>query len=387
LSSSFRKDIGKKVSIGTSPSAPGPKGLNVLKRNGTVQPFDKNKLVNSINKAGATPQQATLVSDRVVARLPTKQTIQSSQLSSVVARSLSKVNPMAATQYTSFRDQKLGSPLSATGGGAPATPWTMLQSPSPLTSTIFTAPKSPTAYTGSTPGIAYTIPKAPTPTELRGFVVAQPQPVLEPAVVNSPTTPPTTPPEVPTENNPDARATKFCATPGDVVVSTAQYVNARAEIRYDGHVEVNIHIFNHMQMAGFHGGVIATFSDFRGEVLFVTPLLVYGVDPDSKLWPGTDDRRITRGFDSCPAVYQKTDRIDLWVGLCKRSQVDWSAIGNALGNVVGTAVQVFGVGDLIAAALEIAGSKIDQWYNSDHLKHFEQTNLIGYAIAAARLSR
>jgi hypothetical protein len=382
LSSSFRKDIGKKVSMGTSPSAPGPKGLNVLKRNGTVQPFDKNKLVNSISKAGATPQQATLVSDRVVARLPPKQTIQSSQLSSMVARSLSKVNPTAATQYTIFRDQKLGSPLSATGGGAPTTPWTTLQSPSPSTSTIYTAPTSPTAYTGSTPGITFTKPKAPTP--------AAP---TEPPVVNSPTTPPTTPseaitpPEVPTENSPDARAIKFCATPGDVVVSTAQYVNARAEIRYDGHVEVNIHIFNHMQMAGFHGGVIATFSDFRGEVLFVTPLLVYGVDPDSKLWPGTDDRRITRGFDSCPAVYQKTDRIDLWVGLCKRSQVDWSAIGNALGNVVGTAVPVFGVGDLIAAALEIAGSKIDQWYNSDHLKHFEQTNLIGYAIAAARFGR
>jgi signal recognition particle subunit SEC65 len=106
LSDPSKQGVGRRVSIGTYPSTTGPVGINVLKFNGTVQPFDRNKLVNSISKAGATPQQATLVSERVVARLAPKQTVPSNQLSSMVARSLSKVNPTASGQYTSFRDQK-----------------------------------------------------------------------------------------------------------------------------------------------------------------------------------------------------------------------------------------------------------------------------------------
>jgi len=82
--------------------------LNVLKRGGSVQPFEKNKLVASITKAGASRKQALLVSDRVVNRLGGfKQPVPTSQLSSMAARSLSRVNPAASGQYIAYRDQKL----------------------------------------------------------------------------------------------------------------------------------------------------------------------------------------------------------------------------------------------------------------------------------------
>jgi hypothetical protein len=87
--------------------------LNVLKRDGSVQPFDKNKLVNSISKAGATPQQASLVTNRILTRLGERQTVPSRQLSTMVARSLGQVNPSASGQYAGFRDQRLVSAQTA----------------------------------------------------------------------------------------------------------------------------------------------------------------------------------------------------------------------------------------------------------------------------------
>ena len=96
-------------------SKPSKPGLSVLKRDGSVQPFDKNKLLGSIHKAGATKEQATLVSDRVMDRLGGfKKTVPSSQLSTLVARSLGRVNHTASGQYVAFRDQKLSSPLART---------------------------------------------------------------------------------------------------------------------------------------------------------------------------------------------------------------------------------------------------------------------------------
>jgi hypothetical protein len=79
--------------------------VNVLKRDGTVQPFSQNKLVTSITRAGATQPQATLVVNRVVTSINTP-TIATTQLSSMVSSSLSKVNTTAASQYTAYSAQK-----------------------------------------------------------------------------------------------------------------------------------------------------------------------------------------------------------------------------------------------------------------------------------------
>jgi len=116
-----------------------PPALKILKRDGSTQPFDRNKIATSMRNAGATEQQTTLVTNRVANRLGGfKQPIPSSQLSSMTARSLSKVNPVASSQYTSFRDQKLRN-----------TPTTNKQDTQSLTKTSFisqSVPIKPTTY-------------------------------------------------------------------------------------------------------------------------------------------------------------------------------------------------------------------------------------------------
>jgi hypothetical protein len=122
------------------PASSVPVGLNVLKRDGSFQPFDRLKLVSSMIKAGASEQQATLVSNRVVNRLGGfKQPVPSGQLSSMVARSLGQVNPTVSNQYTSFRDQKLSRTLTA----APSPRVTAASSPIPAV--IRVGPASTTA--------------------------------------------------------------------------------------------------------------------------------------------------------------------------------------------------------------------------------------------------
>ena len=76
--------------------------LKVLKRDVSVQPFDKNKLITSIKKTGATNRQAELVVNQVLNLLGDRQTVCSSQLATLVAYSLSKVNPTALSKYTRF---------------------------------------------------------------------------------------------------------------------------------------------------------------------------------------------------------------------------------------------------------------------------------------------
>ena len=79
---------------------------NIVKRDGQTQTFDQNKLVRSITRAGATPQQANLVSTRVVNRIGTQSSISSKELSSMTARSLSRVNTTASRNYAKYRKQK-----------------------------------------------------------------------------------------------------------------------------------------------------------------------------------------------------------------------------------------------------------------------------------------
>jgi hypothetical protein len=81
--------------------------LNVVKRDGSTQQYAPAKLASSIEKAGATPAQAALVTNRVTSSLANQSSITSAQLSSMTARSLSRVNTAASQNYTAYRDQKL----------------------------------------------------------------------------------------------------------------------------------------------------------------------------------------------------------------------------------------------------------------------------------------
>jgi ATP cone domain len=81
--------------------------VNIVKRDGRVEPFNRDKMIESIRNSGATQPQANLVADRVTARLEPRTSVPSQEVSTMVARSLSHVNPTASRNYTDTRDQKL----------------------------------------------------------------------------------------------------------------------------------------------------------------------------------------------------------------------------------------------------------------------------------------
>ena len=88
----------------------GPMGrgpISIVKRDGRIEPFDRARMIESMRNAGATPQQASLVTDRVQGRMIPRSTVPSAEVSSMVARSLSHVNPTASQNYADIRDQKL----------------------------------------------------------------------------------------------------------------------------------------------------------------------------------------------------------------------------------------------------------------------------------------
>ena len=84
----------------------GPR-VTIVKRDGHVQPFDRDKMISSIRRAGATQREADLVTNRVSKRLVSRETVPSKEVSSMVARSLSHVNTTASRSYVDNRDRKL----------------------------------------------------------------------------------------------------------------------------------------------------------------------------------------------------------------------------------------------------------------------------------------
>lgn len=90
-----------------APMGRGPIVATIVKRDGHVEPFDPAKMIQSIQNAGATRPQASLVTNRVSARMMPGAPVPSNQVSTMVARSLSHVNPTASRNYADTRDRKL----------------------------------------------------------------------------------------------------------------------------------------------------------------------------------------------------------------------------------------------------------------------------------------
>jgi transcriptional regulator NrdR family protein len=104
-----RRSPPKRVRVQSKKSSPNRKqpSVKIIKRDGGVQPYSRVKMVSSIRKAGANQQEAELVANRVSKRLQKRESVPSKELSGMVARSLSNVNPKASKQYVNQRNQKL----------------------------------------------------------------------------------------------------------------------------------------------------------------------------------------------------------------------------------------------------------------------------------------
>jgi hypothetical protein len=90
-----------------NPPSRGKPRLKIVKRDGRVQLFNRSKMFKSIRNAGATQKEANLVTNRVSRRLVNRKAIPSKDLSSMIARSLSRVNSTASGNYINNRDRKL----------------------------------------------------------------------------------------------------------------------------------------------------------------------------------------------------------------------------------------------------------------------------------------
>lgn len=104
-----RRSPPKRVRVQSKKSSTSRKqqSVRIIKRDGRVQPYARVKMVKSIRNAGANQQEAELVANRVSKRLQKRESVPSKELSGMVARSLSRVNPQASKQYVNQRNQKL----------------------------------------------------------------------------------------------------------------------------------------------------------------------------------------------------------------------------------------------------------------------------------------
>jgi transcriptional regulator NrdR family protein len=77
--------------------------FNVIKRDGTVQPFSRPKLSNSIVRAGATRTQANQISRTVANQLSTQPKVTTQQVSNLTTQQLININTTAAQQYATYQ--------------------------------------------------------------------------------------------------------------------------------------------------------------------------------------------------------------------------------------------------------------------------------------------
>jgi hypothetical protein len=105
----------------------------------------------------------------------------------------------------------------------------------------------------------------------------------------------------------------------DKSVGGPRYMRAIVSLDDAGNIQVRTHTYVHMDLAGFTGGVVVSLSDSSGNVLYVTPLVQYGVDGRLVFW-SQSDRWDNEYYTVAPEIAARTDRIDVWVGWAPRNR-------------------------------------------------------------------
>lgn len=80
--------------------------FKVQKKDGTLEDFDKQKIVDGVVKAGASPEDGQKVADAIEAWLPTvakEDVVDSMDIRSKGLEVLKEVNPDVAAQFESFK--------------------------------------------------------------------------------------------------------------------------------------------------------------------------------------------------------------------------------------------------------------------------------------------
>jgi len=99
--------------------------VKVQKKDGSLEDFDRNKVINGVVKSGATPQQAEEVARQVEAWLPTGAVngiVSSMAIRSKVLEVLRTLNPTAAASFETYRKPTGGWMPPQGGQKPPGTP-------------------------------------------------------------------------------------------------------------------------------------------------------------------------------------------------------------------------------------------------------------------------
>jgi transcriptional regulator NrdR family protein len=79
--------------------------MQVLKRNGSEQPFDKSKIAEAVKSAGGTEEESVRVADKIeswAVETAVNNQIASTEILSKVRDELTTMNPEVATKFQSF---------------------------------------------------------------------------------------------------------------------------------------------------------------------------------------------------------------------------------------------------------------------------------------------
>jgi len=98
--------------------------VKVQKKDGRVEDFDRNKIINGVVKSGATPRQAEEIVRQVEAWLPTAAVngvVSSMAIRSKVLEVLRLLNPTAAASFEAYRKPAGGWAPPQQGGQQPPT--------------------------------------------------------------------------------------------------------------------------------------------------------------------------------------------------------------------------------------------------------------------------
>jgi hypothetical protein len=106
---------------------------------------------------------------------------------------------------------------------------------------------------------------------------------------------------------------------GDKSVGGPRYMRAIVSLDDAGSMQVRTHTFVHIDLSGFTGGVLVSLSDVDGNILYVTPLVQYGVDGRWVFW-SESDRWVNEYYSVGADIARQTDRIDVWVGWAPRNR-------------------------------------------------------------------
>ncbi|WP_238011669.1 hypothetical protein KZZ52_14390 [Dactylosporangium sp. AC04546] len=100
---------------------------------------------------------------------------------------------------------------------------------------------------------------------------------------------------------------------GDQSIGGPRYMRSMVSLDDSGNMQVRTNTFSHWDLRGFTGGVLVSLSDAQGKLLYITPIVSYGVDGRLVFW-SVSNRWDNEYYNVGADVARQVDRVDVWQG-------------------------------------------------------------------------